>query len=97
MSWNVSTGASMGSNVGTAIDEAVAAAGTQTEGSEEQIAAAREAALALLTAVARPEDSVQITLSGHSNPDKAPRAGWADQMVTVSVRQVVGDAQETKA
>lgn len=95
MSWNIyGIEASMGTDVGAAIDEAVAAAGSQVEGSTAQIAAAREAALGLITAVARPEDRVRITMSGHSNPDGAPRPGWADQMVTVSISQIPAAADD---
>ena len=79
--------------IGEAIDEAIAKAGSQVEGSADQIHAARAAAVALADAVARPGDVVRITMSGHSNPDRAPRPGWADQTVTVTVVQVPAKAE----
>lgn len=79
--------------IGAAIDEAIARAGDQVAGSDDQIRAARAAAINLADAVARPGDVVRITMSGHSNPDRAPRPGWADQTVTVSVVQIPAKAE----
>ena len=95
MSWSV-TGIEAPADdhaIEAAIDTAIANAGSQVEGSDAQIAAARTAALALAAAVARPEDGVRISMSGHSNPDRAPRPGWADQMVSVTVSQVPAKAE----
>lgn len=50
-----------------------------------QFNVAVEAAKKLAEAVGRPGDDVRITLSGHANPDHAPRPGWAEEMITVSV------------
>lgn len=50
----------------------------------EQFTAARSAAVALADAVGRPEDDVEVFLSGHANPDHAPTA-TIDEVVTVSI------------
>lgn len=38
--------------------------------------------------VTREGDAANVTISGHTNPGKAPRPGWADQYITVAVTQV---------
>jgi hypothetical protein len=52
---------------------------------QAQLDAATEAARALAQVVGRPDDLVQVSLTGHANPSHAPRQGWADEMVTVTV------------
>lgn len=51
----------------------------------DQYEAAQLAAQLLAKAVGRPGDEVSVTLGGHANPDHAPRQGWANETVTVSV------------
>jgi len=50
-----------------------------------QLDAAIEAARSLAKVVGRPTDRVVVTMSGHANPDHAPRSGWANECITVSV------------
>jgi hypothetical protein len=50
-----------------------------------QIDAAVEAARALAAVVGRSDDEVHVTLTGHANPSRAPRAGWANETITVTV------------
>lgn len=51
----------------------------------DQQAAAVEAAALLARACGRPGDQVYVSLSGHANLDHAPAAGWADELITVTV------------
>jgi hypothetical protein len=53
-----------------------------------QFEAAVEAAKALAAVVGRPSDAVIVTLNGHANPDHGPRAGWANETITVSVSAI---------
>lgn len=53
--------------------------------SRHQYAAAVEAAKALAEVVGRVDDLVYINLTGHANPDHAPRDGWADETITITV------------
>lgn len=57
---------------------------------QEQIDAAVEAGRAIVKskAVGPQEATFNVTLSGHANPDHAPREGFANDQVTVSVYQV---------
>ncbi len=50
---------------------------------EEQFKTAVDAARSLLPTVG--EGNVNVTLSGHANPGHRPRAGYANDLVTVSV------------
>lgn len=54
----------------------------------EQYQVAMEVAEQLAKVVGRPGDKVIVTLSGHANPGHAPRQGWANEVVTVSVSAV---------
>jgi hypothetical protein len=89
MSWSVYTTASMTEDVSAALDKAFDDAPQAREHAGPQEAAAKEATLALLTAVARDTDEVSIRLSGHYNAGKNPTPGWADCMITVSISQVI--------
>lgn len=95
MSWSVSgiEAPAAAPDIEAAIDAAIANAGSQVEGGADQIDAARAAAVRISAAVTRPGDRVRISMTGHSNPDRAPRAGWADQMVSVTVVQVPAKAE----
>lgn len=95
MSWSVSgiEAPAAAPDIEAAIDAAIANAGNQVEGSADQIEAARAAAVRISAAVTRPGDAVRISMSGHSNPDRAPRPGWSDQMVTVTVVQIPAKAE----
>ena len=46
---------------------------------------------AVRSAIARPEDRLSITVSGHANPSAEPNPGWASNMLSVSVNQVYGE------
>lgn len=47
--------------------------------------AALEAAQHLAQVVGRPDDRVHVMISGHANPHHAPREGWSDESVTISI------------
>lgn len=51
----------------------------------EQIDVAIAAAKLLAGAVGRPGDEVFVSISGHANPGHAPKEGWSNETVTVSV------------
>jgi aldehyde:ferredoxin oxidoreductase len=51
----------------------------------EQLDVATQAAKALARVVGRPGDDVRVSMTGHANPDHAPRQGWANEMITVTV------------
>ena len=57
-----------------------------TSGSQKEFAI--DSALAAIGGVVRPIDGLIINLSGHYNPDLAPKDGWASCMINVSVSQV---------
>jgi hypothetical protein len=50
-----------------------------------QFEAAVVAAQALAKVVGRDGDTVHVSISGHANPDHAPRDGWANEMISVTV------------
>lgn len=52
----------------------------------EQVRAAIEAAVGVAPAVGG--DKVTVTIAGHANPNHEPREGWANDEVTVTVRQL---------
>lgn len=96
MSYSFSAQASMSEDVGAAIDKAYedSMAGYSDAAAtkaifDEVIPTAKEIALAMLTAVARPEDGVSISISGHHNAGKEPTPGWSDCFMTVTVSQRV--------
>lgn len=45
----------------------------------------------LALGVGRPEDHVQVQITGHANPGHEPVTGWADESITVTVRAVPAD------
>lgn len=60
-----------------------------TEEAEQQLAAAKEAAAAIIDsgAVGRGDDHLAVNLAGHSNRDHSPTEGFANESVTVTVSQ----------
>lgn len=88
MSWSIRTEASLTTDVGVAIDKAFEANPQAIKVGGPQIEAAKQAALALLTVVARPDDKVVISLSGHYNKDLEPATGWASCAISVALTQV---------
>jgi hypothetical protein len=82
--------------VGDAIDKAVAALEVQyaesdytlTDESKAQIAAGKEAAIAIVKSGAVGQGvPLSISLSGHSNPNHAPVAGYANDSIQVAIWQ----------
>lgn len=73
------------------IDTITVSPQTQPEGCEDafndQRSAAFEAAKILAKAVGGDSDRMTISMSGHANPNHEPATGWADEMITVSVRK----------
>lgn len=71
------------------LDEAVAVVErSETDANEERhehLVAALGCVHDLVDAVGRPEDDVFVSVSGHANPDHAPRGGWADEVITINV------------
>lgn len=93
MSWSISTTVPASEDVGAAIDKAFHDSPAAREHAGPQADVAKAAVLALVSGVARDVDEVAINASGHYNADKTPAPGWADCMITVSVRQVVPKAE----
>lgn len=56
--------------------------------SNEAVDAAIEAATGMVLAI-RGEGAVIVQLSGHSNPEHKPVAGWSNDQVAVSVSQSI--------
>lgn len=56
----------------------------------DQFAAARDAAITILLgqSVGGYDKTFAITMTGHVNPDHAPREGWANDFVNVAILQV---------
>lgn len=55
---------------------------------EDHHAAVAAAVPAIAMAVGRPEDHVEVTVSGHVNAMHAPSNGWADETLSVRVSVV---------
>ena len=66
---------------------------------EDQIAAARKAAEAILDsgAVGSKTHTFSVTLGGHANPGHEPVSGWANDTVSVSVYQSAPEAAKPEA
>lgn len=74
-----------------AADKARTESGSDAESETGQLLeAAVQTALRLAAAVARPEDRIAVTVTGHANVDHAPREGWADEYLTVTVNRIPG-------
>lgn len=83
MSWNTSSGEPVAKD---ALDiVAVQLAPDVQEEQTEQVEATLRAIEILASAVGRPGDKVMVTTSGHTNPGHGPRAGWANETITVTV------------
>ncbi|WP_076260853.1 hypothetical protein [Intrasporangium flavum] len=54
---------------------------------QDSITNAAQAARALIESGALGEGPWTVSLSGHSNPEHKPRAGWSPDQITVSVNQ----------
>ena len=56
----------------------------------DQFDAAAEAVSALIAGgtVGGPEVRFHVVMSGHANPDHAPRSGWANDMINISISQL---------
>lgn len=39
----------------------------------------------LADAIGQPDDDIFVSVTGHANPGHAPRDGWADEFITISV------------
>lgn len=91
MSWSVSTSVPSRHAWWERREELRAAALAQNPEAGDQFEAAWQAAEAIIIGGSvgnTLERKFHIVLSGHSNPDHAPRAGWANDCVNVSVSQV---------
>jgi hypothetical protein len=44
--------------------------------------------------VAKDDEAVQVSISGHWNGDFEPKSGWASNMLTISVTQIYNPAKE---
>jgi hypothetical protein len=83
VSWGTSTDGAVPKD---AIDPADPTLSDAVESEQrEQLDVATQAARALARVVGRPGDHVRVSLTGHANPEHAPRDGWANEMITVSV------------
>ena len=103
MSWNSAPiePADIG-HIYTAIDEAQLLAGTNpaTVEHEAQFAAAKQAARQLIFMNAcGPDDDGRVfivSMNGHANPGYQPVPGWANEMVSVSVRSEPADSDAVR-
>lgn len=85
------------------INEVIDAAmitGAQHEEHHEQFAAAKEAAKALIASGALGDGTdgrlFIVSLNGHANPGHQPTPGWANDMITVSVRSEPADSDAVR-
>lgn len=83
MSWSASTKDAV-NKASIAVDKPQLSDAVEVE-QEAQFQAAVAAAKLLAVSVGRLGDEVMVTMSGHANPGHAPRVGWADEVITVSV------------
>ena len=102
MSYSFGTEVSMGEDVGAAIDKAYEESlGTYSDRAavkatfDEVVPTAKRVALSMVAAVARPEDTVRVSISGHHNAGNEPTPGWSDCFMTVTVTQVPATAEAT--
>lgn len=86
MSWSTSTSVGMAKDA-VEVDAPVLSDAVEVE-QGEQFAAALAAAKLLLAAVGRPGDKVVVLLNGHANPGHAPRPGWDDEQIVITVRAI---------
>ena len=98
MSWSYNAQGIEGKNAAKGLADARAAyeANIQdyemTGYAEDQAKQAEAAAVALIESgtVGTTEDyKFNVSLSGRANPDHAPKSGWVNDMVTISVSQAV--------
>lgn len=91
MSWSV-TGILTGANdaVTTALRDLRTSALIQNPDATDQVDAALIAARALFNsgAVGSPDRRYTVRLMGHANPGHAPRPGWTNDCVTVTLEQL---------
>jgi hypothetical protein len=80
------TRGSLKSDLAAAGEAAVTSATDATVAVTDHVDKIREAVEILASAVGRDVDGVAVHVNGHANPDHAPREGWADEMITVSIR-----------
>jgi hypothetical protein len=64
-------------------------AGDAADTTREVIGKVAALAQAQAEAIGRAGDVIAVSVSGHSNPDHAPRDGWAGETLMISVSQVV--------
>lgn len=57
----------------------------------DQFDAAKAAVAGIIAsgAVGDPKGKFEVAMSGHANPDHAPRQGWANDQVVISITQAV--------
>lgn len=90
MSWSGTVTAQF-SEAETAIGSVAVSPDSTAPEQIEQVAAAKDAAVALLKSQVVVNDAgqdVTISISGHSNPGHKPAAGYANDAITVSLYQV---------
>lgn len=51
----------------------------------EHVGAALDAVANLLEVVGRADDTVSVNVAGHANPDHAPRDGWSNEALSISI------------
>ncbi len=88
MSWSTTLEVSMDQNVAYQLEKHFEAGNAREHGGP-QIEAAIDAVLSLITVVARPQDKIQVNLSGHYNPGNEPVEGWADNLISINLYQRV--------
>lgn len=55
------------------------------EAAQEHVRAAADAVAQLLEVVGRADDTVSVNVAGHANPDHAPREGWSNETLSISI------------
>lgn len=55
---------------------------------QEQVDAARAAALYIARSAAVGDGAFNVSINGHANPEHKPRDGWSNDYVNVTINQV---------
>lgn len=85
MSWSAQKVMTLGQSLVPQIDELLEACAPHI--TAEAAEATKQALLVLIPAAARAQDSVNVSVSGHANEDKAPVAGWSNGHIGINVYQ----------
>lgn len=100
MSWNNHVPAGDREHVLAALEQLGFPEGyTPTPAAEEQLAAAKAAAMMLIDSgsVGDSETHLAVSVSGHANPDHKPLRGWTSEMIHITVTEVYPEGYPKEA